>query len=220
MALTFPLALASFVDLLPVASCAMDLGEAVQMDETGGGEPLMSALGSRLWAGRYALSPMTYDEATAAQALIDLVRAPGGSFLAADLRQWGPRGDPAGAGLSGFTPALSAISTGGREIAISGAPPGYALARGDMLSFGYGTGAARRALHRVVRALLPADGGGVIPSIEVIPAVRAGTGLLPPVALVRPVMKAVIVPGSFEEGEWSNRLVRGMAFRFSQSLAG
>ena len=218
MALTFPLALASFVDLLPIASCSFDLGEAMQVDETGGGEQLMSDLGARLWTGRYAMGPMTFDEATAAQALIDVIRASGRSFLATDLRQRGPRADPTGAGLTGYTPVISSVSSGDREIGITGAPPGYTLGRGDMLAFAYGTGTTRRALHRVVTGGT-VNGLGDLPSIEVVPALRSGLPVLPPLTFFRPACKAVILPGSFEPGDWRDRLVSGMSFRFVQTLA-
>lgn len=219
MALTFPLTLAQFVDLLPVASCRFDLGEALQTDETGGGEMLTSVLGARLWAGRYAMAPMTLDEATAAQGLIDLMRAPGAAFDATDLRQRGPRGDPAGTGLGGFAPVITATQSAGREITIGAAPPGYVLARGDLLAFGYGIGATRRALHRVVTGGT-AGVGGTTGWIEVVPAVRAGWPAAAPVTLVRPTCKATLLPQSFEPGEWSNRLVTGLSFRFTQTLAG
>lgn len=213
MALTFPLSLAAFLDLLPVAACDFDLGEALQGDETGGGEELLAELGARVWTGRYLLAPMTFDEATAAKALIDLIRAPGRAFLATDLRQKGPRGDPNGVILGASTPTLTATQSAGREVTIAGLPAGYVLAPGDMLGFTYAS--TKRALHRVVVGGT-ANGAGTLAWAEVIPAVRAFTGT-PAVTLVRPVAKAVIQPGSFQPGDWQNRLVSGMSFGFTQS---
>lgn len=214
MALTFPLSLASFLDALPIAACDFDLGEALQVDETGGGEQLIAELGARLWSGRYLLAPMTFDETTAARALIDLIRAPGRAFLATDLRQRGPRSDPTGAILGAATPTLTATQTAGREITLAGLPAGYVLARGDMVGFSYAT--SKRALHRVV-AGGTANGSGTLAWAEVVPAVRAFTGT-PAVTLLRPVVKAVILPGSVQPGEWSARLVSGMSFGFIQTL--
>jgi hypothetical protein len=213
MALTFPLSLANFLDKLPVAACDFDLSEAMQADETGGGEQLLAELGARVWTGRYLMAPMTFDEATAASALIDLIRAPGRAFLATDLRQRGPRGDPLGVILGAATPTVTATQAAGREITIAGLPAGYVLAPGDMLSFVYAT--SKRALHRVVVGGV-ASGGGTLAWAEVIPAVRTFAGT-PAVTLLRPVAKAVIQPGTFQPGEWRDRLVTGMSFGFAQT---
>lgn len=213
MALTFPLSLTDFLDKLPVAACDFDLSEALMSDETGGGEQLLAGNGARLWSGRYLLAPMTFDEATAAKALIDLIRAEGRAFLATDLRQRGPRGDPNGVILGASTPTLTATQTAGREITIAGLPAGYVLAPGDMVGFTYAT--SKRALHRVVVGGT-ANGGGTLAWAEVIPAVRAFTGT-PAITLLRPVAKAVIGAGSFQPGEWRDRLVSGMSFGFMQS---
>lgn len=217
MALSFPLSLANFLDLLPVARSPFDPGEALQMDETGGGELVTSANGERLWSGQLVLDGLTYPEAAAATALLSLVRAAGRPFLVTDLRRLGPAADPWGTILGAATPVISGVQTGGRELRIDGLPAGYVLSRGDYLGFGYGPSSGRRALHQVVTGGA-ASGAGLSPWLEVVPEVRAGWAAAAPVTLLRPACKAIYVPGSWSPGESARGTVTGMSIRFMQTL--
>jgi hypothetical protein len=219
MPLTFPLTLADFLLKLPLSRCPVDLGEAVQADETGGGEMLTSGLGVRLWEGRLAMDGLTYAEAAAARALLHLVRAPGRPFLVTDLRQNGPAADPGGVVLGAATPVLSSVQSGGRELRINGLPAGYVLSAGDYLSFVYGSSPSRQAMHQVVVGGA-ASGAGLSPWLEAVPEVRAGWAAGAPVELVRPVFRAVFVPGTYEPGESARGVVNGLSIRFSQTMGG
>ncbi|QYK42870.1 MAG: hypothetical protein KF887_07140 [Paracoccaceae bacterium] len=223
MALTFPLPLADFLDLLPVAGVSFDLGEAMQSDETGGGELLVAELGARLWEGRVVLGAMDYREAQDAAALIDLIRAPGRSFLLADLRRRGPASDPAGTVLSAFNPfgptRLANTQSGGREIVLTGLPASFVLSRGDRLAFDYGS-PARCAWHRIVTGNTADSFGDSTGWMEVVPPIRPGVTGTPTVTLLRPALRAVYRPGSWQPGETRDRLVTGASFGWVQQLAG
>lgn len=217
MPLTYPLSLADFLLKLPLSRTPFDLGEAVAVEETAGGEMLTSGNGVRLWEGRLATEGLSYAEAAAVRALFGLVRAAGRPFLVTDLRQNGPAADPTGAILGAATPTLSAVQSGGRELRIDGLPAGYVLSPGDYLSFTYDGSPGRQALHQVVVGGA-ASGAGLTPWLEVVPEVRAGWSAAAPVTLVRPVCRAVFVPGSYEPGESARGVVNGLAIRFSQTL--
>ena len=58
MPLSFPLSREAFVDLLPVADCALDAPAQIQSTGLGGGEILGAELAPALWQGSYRLRPM------------------------------------------------------------------------------------------------------------------------------------------------------------------
>ena len=122
---TFPLTLAQFYNLLPIAKAELDLPEALDMSQTAGGEVLTSDLGASLWAGRIDLGVMTHDEVSAIRPLINVLRRAGSSFLVSDpTRPW-PRLDPNGTLLGAATPTILAVGGSMRELSLSGLPAGY-----------------------------------------------------------------------------------------------
>lgn len=217
MAYSFPLSVAQFMGILPVSLMTFDLPEAVETAETGGGEVLRAALGSRLWQGQITLGRMTEDEEGDVVAMLDVLRRASGSFMVYDKRRAWPRSDPNGAILGAATPVINEIAVSTREIALSGLPAGYELKRGDMLSFSYSSNPTLYALHRIA-APATADGAGLTPLFEVSPNIRAGAATSTAVSLVKPVCKAVIVPNSFEPGERRKTITSGMKFRWMQTL--
>lgn len=217
MALTFPLNTAQFMDLLPIREMTFDLSEAMETDETGGGEILTADLGTRLWQGEIILGDMTPDEADTVLALIDLLRRAGGSFMVHDRARPWPRADWQGVGLGGFSPMIHALHASSRELRVTGLPPGYALRPRDALAFSYGSNPTRFALHRVVAAV-SANGSGLTPQIEVVPNIRPGASVGAAVQLIKPACKAVIVPKSWQPGRRKARLTTGASFRWQQTL--
>jgi len=127
-----------------------------------------------------------------------------------------PRHDPFGAALAGHTPTIHALAPGGRELRLAGLPPGYVLSVGDFLSFSYGSNPTRYALHQVA-TLSIADGAGITPLTEVMPPVRPGAATGTVVVLVRPFMKAVLIPG--DPGRAGVKFVDGLTLDFIQTLS-
>lgn len=214
MALSFPLALTAFLDLLPVAELQFNLGESLVADQTGRGEVLTAALGARLWQGSLTLAPARFAALGQQRARIELVRQPGRAFLITDLSKAGPAADPTGAILGGAAPKMSGMQSGGRELRIKDLPPGYVLSDGDMLSFVYG---ATQALHQIVVGG-SADGAGLSSWLEVVPEVRAGWAVNAAVTLLRPVCRALIVPGSAGSAQMAGATGRGLSLQFIQTL--
>ena len=218
MALTFPLSLEQFFDLLPIASLYLDLPESVSVSRTRGGELLQAETGTRLWEGEVRQGLMTAAEAAAVLPLLNLLRGAGRSFILADRTRPFPRLDPTGAQLGAAPVQLAWVEPDRRDITLSGLPTGYQLSRRDLLGFAYGVDPVRHALHEVVSASGTAASDGTL-SIEVSPPLRPGAGTGTAVTLRRPCCKAVIVPGSFREGSFRNGgLVEGLSFRVQQTL--
>ena len=214
---TFPLPHNHFMDALPIERMTCDLPAAVEMSETGGGELLTSALGTRLWQGEVTLGKMTQDEAAWALAQIDAARQIGASFMIYDVSRAAPRSDLTGATLGSASPTLSAVASHRREIRLTGLPAGYQLWRYDYIAFSYGTDPTRFALHRSVDATT-ASAGGLTGWLEVVPPIRPGFTLGAPVILKRASCKAVIVPGSVQPGRRTHTMTEGASFRWQQTL--
>lgn len=217
MAYPFPLTRAQFMDLLPIQQMTFDLPEAVEVNETGGGELLPADLGTRLWSGEINLGDMTADEAAEALAMLDVLRRAGGSFMVHDVSRPFPRFDLSGALITGAAPVLNAVHANAREIRLSGLPPGYQLRRYDYLAFSYGSNPTRFALHRVA-APATANASGLTGYFEVSPNIRPGWLTGAAVSLSRAACKAIIVPGSVQPGRRRSTLTVGASFKFMQTL--
>lgn len=217
MAFAFPLARTEFLDLLAIRSMGFDLPGAVEMSKTAGGEVLTAALGTRLWTGKIALDALRPDEEADAMVLLDVLRAPGASFLVHDARRPWPRLDPGGAALGAATPTLAAVAPDTTAVTLAGLPVGYQFSRGDWLAFDYSTNPVRRALHRVA-AGATAAGDGTAGPVGVVPNVRTGWAAGATVALIRAEAKAVVVPGSVEPGTRRAGLTTGAGFAWVQTL--
>lgn len=217
MALTFPLTLPQFFDLLPASRVRMDPSEALDVSETRGGEILTADLGESLWTGQIDLGRMTHAERASVSPLINLLRRGSGSFLVSDhTRPW-PRLDPRGLLLGAAAPAILAVDPGMLELRLSGLPAGYQLSRGDLISWTYGASPTRYALHELVGSAT-ADASGHTPLIEVTPPIRLGAQLGAAVQLVWPRCKAKFVPGTADTGQSVRTITEGATFQWQQTL--
>jgi hypothetical protein len=215
MALTFPVALVDFFDGIPVQVATPDLGEAVEMSETGGGELITADVGVRLWRMDVSLRPGTYAEIERIKAKLQTLRYAGRSLMVHSIPMIAPSYDPNGAILGANVVQVANATS--REISISGLPAGYQLKAGEFLSFPYGTSPVRYALHQIVEDKT-ASGGGVITNMEVVPHVRAGWVAGDIVRLIKPQFKAVVMPGSTSMPSISQQLSTGLKFSVQQTL--
>lgn len=217
MALVFPLSREAFLDLLPVQPVRFACPVQNQITGLGGGEILTAEVAPALWAGSFNLPPMRARDAAEVEVLLDALSMPGASFLAYKKNQIGPAADRLGAALSGFAPTIKAVDFLASTLQLQGLPVGYQLTRGDFLSFAYGSNPVRRALHRV-QEVATADGLGDTGVFQIYPHLRPDALVGAAITLVKPYCKAVIVPGSVNEGTTKNGKTTGMAFSFRQSL--
>lgn len=197
MALTYPLSLAQFMDLLPKVEATLDPGEAMLANRTAGGEIITSQHGARLWGGRLTVRGHAYVDLDSLVARAELLRQPGASFFVTQTVRSGPQADPDGAILGAATPTITTVASNNRDVTISGLPASYPLRRGDLLSFTYLSSPTRYALHRIM-SNVNANGSGVAANVELSPPVRPGYSTPMAVTLVNPVCKALIVPGSYQ----------------------
>lgn len=215
MALTYPLTLESFADILPVGSLTFHLPEQIVMSRTGKGEQLTADVGERLWQGTITLGRLSRAEAGRPEVLIDLIRQAGRSFLIYDRFRTNPTSDPTGTILGAATPTILALGGDARELSLTGLPSGYTLSAGDYLSFAYG---GLQALHRIVPSTVSANGAGQTALFEVTPALRPGAVAGAAVQLKKAFCKAVAVAGSIEAASRSSTMTEGIAFDWVQTL--
>lgn len=197
-ALTFPLSQAQFFAGLPVSSCSFHLPASLAISRTRGGAVTTARLSERLWTGRIEIAPRRHADAAAIEAKISLLSEPGASFLAHPLPICGPISDPTGATLSGYSPVIYALPSGGREMRISGLPPGFVLTAGDLIGWTYGSSPTRYALHRLVTGATAGGVGGdagITALFEVTPPIRSGVTTGTAVTLVKPPVRAILLPG-------------------------
>lgn len=211
--LTFPLSLATFWNVLRLEQVSFNLGEAIQMNQTRGGEIVTAKLGNRLWSGTASLVPSATGAGDAVRALMDLIAQPGASFHAYDPRRIRPQ---AGWGQGANTVTVHSVATDRREITIAGNLLGNEIRAGDHLSIIYGVG--RLYYGRVVRGASFVAGTPVTAQIEVVPVLPIEVTVDDVVRLSFPYLKAVYVPGSFSGGERLAGFDAGYSFRFMQTL--
>lgn len=217
-ALTFPLSLAQFFAMLPIAPITLDLEENQYHSETGGGEILTADAGPRLWTGTVQLNRRSHAQARLFEARARMLRQAGRSFFVTDYRNAYPSGDPDGSILGAASPTISAIDGDSRRLSLQGLPAGYTLTAGDQLSFAYGSNPTRYALHDVVSDTEAADGSGNLSLLELSPFIRPGAVAGTAVTLIKPFCKAVMVPGSFRPSTGARVVSEAMQFTFKQTL--
>lgn len=218
MALTFPLSLATFADILPVKAYSCDLPEQIEQSRTAGGEQLSADMAERLWAGRVDLGFLLKSEVGRPEVLIQVLKQ-GHPFHIGDGRRKYPLLDPTGAILGVSAVTILALGGDPRELSLAGLPAGYTLSAGDYLSFAYTSlSVTRQALHKVVPLTVTADGAGDTPLFEVLPALRPGAVTGAAVTLKKPYCKAVMIAGTASPSTGQSTVYDGLGFDWVQSL--
>lgn len=217
MALVFPLSYAEFLEALPISSMSFECPEVVAVSQTAGAEVLTEDVGERYWQGEVRLGKIKRAEHRRAKVLIDVVAGAGGSFFAHDITHPFPEADPTGAVIAGASPVIASLPSDAREISLSGLPAGYALRRGDFLSFSYLVSPTRYAVHSVVDVEIAANAGGSTAAFQIDPPRAPGAVIGASVSLSRASCKAVIVPDSVQPGRTDRFINEGMSFSFIQT---
>ncbi|MCB2126045.1 MAG: hypothetical protein IT508_11755 [Burkholderiaceae bacterium] len=213
---TFPLQLNDFADGLRVRSQEFDLSENLRSTEDGGGRILTADAGPRLWQGTITVAPDTHNGQRAAQALAQVLRQAGASFLISDRKGKFPAADPDGSLLGAAAVTLSAPVAGADTISLAGLPAGYVLTPGDYLSYAYGPTGEKIALHQVTVGGTAAGDGTL--TVGVVSRVRPGVSDGTAVTLIGAACRAIMVPGSFKPGTIGLASTAGFSFSFRQTL--
>lgn len=216
MALTFPLSLDQFWGTLPFEDVSFEPLDARVFSRTRGGDVLTADPGEGQWVGQVQLRDVLHSEAARISALLGLLTRTG-TFLAHPWPKCGPMMDPDGAILGEATPTLHTVAANNREVRIQALPAAYVISPGDYLSATYGSNPTRYGFLQAVTGAT-ANGSGLTPLFEITPFVPHGLTVGAPVTLVRPVIKALIEPGSVQSGRVVGNRRFGMSFNFVQTL--
>lgn len=215
MAQTFPVDLDDFFADIPIQTAVPDLGEALEVSETGGGELITADVGVRLWRMDVTLRPGSYREIEAIKAKLNMLRYAGRSLMVHSIPVLAPAYDPTGSILGASTVTVSAASS--REISLSGLPVGYQLKAGEFLSFSYGSSPTRFAMHQLAEDAT-ANGSGNMSLVEVVPHIRTGWVVGTNVRLINPQFKAIVMPGSTVAPSIAQQFSTGLRFSVQQTL--
>ena len=221
MATAFPIPLENFFDLIRFTSLDFQLGEAMEVNETAGGEVLAARVGQNLWSGKVSVVQAHYRTQEVIQSKLDLLRRPGASFLIGDRFGQYPQGDPDGSVLGVTAVTVESVQPNNRVLRLQGAPDGYQVSAGDHFSVTYGSSPVKYAYFRVVagstfsNTYSPPRTG----DIEVQPFISTSISAGDSVRLVRPHLKAVYVPDTMAGGSrFSVNLQSAIQFSWQQTL--
>jgi hypothetical protein len=211
-----PLPLAEFwSDLRFIGSTPPMLTENSVQNSTSGGEVIGASWGARLWRFQVQLAAMYRSDLDILAGRLDMLADSGLTFLATPPFRAFPAFDPQGLYLSDAAPVIDSLPVGGQTLTLSGLPGHYILTAGDFISFTRGT-PARHELHRLVTGGR-ADDTGLSPLLQVVPPLRPGVAVGAAVAVVNPVMRGRIVPGSLK-ASGGLVTVAGPSFEVMQTL--
>ncbi len=211
----FPIPLAEFWSPLRVASLSLSLPAAAEISRTAGGEIIVAELGARLWGARITLAPIRIEAAAALQVKLRLLQRAGATLFVSPRIGDYPARDPNGV-IAASNVTIAGLPTGNQTLSLVGLQSGYALSAGDYLAFNYGN-PALQAFHQLVTDAR-ADASGVVPAFEIVPQLRPGAVIGAPVTLVKPAFRALMLPGSLNEGVMQRTRLAGISFDLIQTL--
>ncbi len=211
----FPMPLAEFWSPLRIASLSLGLPAAAEMSRTAGGEIIVAELGARLWTARVTLASANFRDAAALQVKLRLLQRAGASLVVSPRIGDHPARDPNGV-IAEVNLTIADLPVGNQTLSLAGLPSGYALSAGDYLAFNYGNPAIQ-AFHQLVGDAR-ADAAGIVPAFEIVPQLRPGATIGASVTLVKPAFKALLIPGSLNEGALQRTRLSGITFDLIQTL--
>lgn len=213
MALSFPLNLAQFSDVLRVTGLSLHCPTPKQMSRTAGGDLLQARLGNSLWQGECQIGFMQSRNTRGMRALLDLLQDEGASFIFSPRDYSGPAADPDLAVLGAAPILLSAVAANNRDVTLSGFPAGYVMTGDDLISWTYGANPTRWAFHRIVSTVVANASGSLVCEVwpRVAPGWSAGTGI----SIRTPRFKAVME--TVEAGSAARIFQSGMSFNYIQT---
>ncbi len=215
MVQSFPMPLAEFWSPLRVASLSLGLPAAAEMSRTAGGEITIAELGARLWSARVTLAPIGIESAAALQVKLRLLQRAGATLFVSPRIGDYPARDPNGV-IAASNATIASLPVGNQTLSLAGLPSGYTLSAGDYLSFSYGNPAIQ-AFHQLVGDA-HADAAGIVPAFEIVPQLRPGALVGASVTLVKPAFRALMLPGSLNEGSLQRTRLAGITFDLIQTL--
>lgn len=210
-AITFPLPLSAFADLLKIKSVTADIQRNDQIDGLENGQILASEIAPPLRKLTVNIAPLSYDEDSEISAIIESMDGSIQPFYMFVPPRLYPQSDPKGSLIAGHVITITNVNSDGKSLTLSGFPVGYKVTRGDFVSFNFGGAANLRALHRAVQTVAADASGNAI--IEFRPHIHPGTATGTIVTLVKPALKAIMIPGTYNPGTVESQFVSGKSFQ-------
>lgn len=215
MVQTLPMPLAEFWSPLRVASLTLGLPAAAEISRTAGGEIIVAELGARLWTARVTLAPIGIEDAAALQVKLRLLLRAGATVFVSPRVGDYPARDPNGV-IAESNVTIADLPAGNQTLSLAGLPAGYALSAGDYLAFSY-SDPSLQAFHQLVSEAR-ADVSGIVAEVEIVPQLRPGATIGTSVTLAKPAFRALLVPGSLNEGSLQRTRLSGISFDLIQTL--
>ncbi len=214
------LTLADWWDRLPIRQVTWSLPVVGDLVETRGGAVQVIETTSRQWQAEAALARDRIASAAGIEAQIDRATMPGVVVEIAPVPWRAPHLDPTGGMLGSATPSVSAVSTDGRQITLSGLPVGYTLSSGDWLSVETtGSGGGRLVRLYRAQATMSADASGLLGPLPVAPRIDAVVQAAQTVRLIDPIALAVLLPSDLRRGRLLPGRYEGASLALRQTLA-
>lgn len=192
MALSFPYSLAQFSDHLRANAVTFSPKRRDEQSGSGDGRVWSVQLSPPLWTAEVSLAPREAGLARDLEALIDGLDGSRGTFLFADPTYPGPASGSDGLG-DVFISGIRSSDRG--AIGLTGLPSGFALTRGDRLSIEFASG--RIYFGRFIEGGTASQAGN-LGQREIRPYLPQGVVAGAKVELVKPRMKASIMPGGYK----------------------
>lgn len=211
VAITFPLSLANFFDQLPIQSVEPAIQRNDQIDGLENGQILTAETAPPLRRYDVNFRPLSYDQSDDIEGMIESLDGSLKTFYFCMVPRLYPIADPKGILLGSNVITLTVINANNKEITLSGFPSGYKMSRGDFISLPFGPSLSLYACHRIVQGAI-ANGSGIM-TVEVRPNIHPGTVVATPVQIKKPMLKAIMFPGSLQHGTVESRFVTGKKFQ-------
>lgn len=193
MALSDPLPIASFADLLRVSSATFIQEWQQQRSATGGGETRYADRAPSLWKAELTTPPMLHSEAEGLMALANSRAGGLKTFLLYNYRMPYPSSDPDGSIIGATVPKLGTI-TDRTHVAFTGFPNSYVIPLGTYFGIIFDT--SRYYLGQFCEAKTSNPVTGTVGATEIWPPLPASITGTPDIFIKKPVAKFRLVPGS------------------------
>ena len=194
MAVSFPLAVTAFMDLLKTEAVVPYLDFQQELSFIGSGGTIAKDLAPALWRAAIRTVPMDHDELAYFMAMIEAMHGSTNTFYCYDTTRRYPKLDPTGSIVGSSAVKINGVS-GTTALSLKALPASYVISVGDLLSFDYGS-TPSRAFHRALEQVT-ANGSGVTGNFDVSPPLRSGAAADISVSLKKPSCIMRMVPGSF-----------------------
>lgn len=210
MAITYPLALTDFWELLRFADRPVFMPQHNRKQSiSGGGDVMSTVYGRPKWVVSVMLSGGWHNRNIIQEADLMHVSSRDGTILAYDIRRPYPADDPDGWKLDGMEITVKTKGSNNRSLSLEGLRPEFTVTKGDKYSVLYDTD--KRFLFEVMETD-QADGVGDTAEFEIWPYLPDALTVGDVVTMRKACGKFKLVSGSFRPGGGVGNMAAGFSF--------